>query len=61
MTRSLASSQWRRTHWALLTPAKRQLLLWQWSVSMGYCRYHHAHKMEEVIEHLGPFEEKQDL
>lgn len=31
---------------------KKRQLLWQWSVAMGYCRYHHGHDMNTMIQRL---------
>ncbi|KAI7894965.1 uncharacterized protein EV154DRAFT_496583 [Mucor mucedo] len=31
---------------------KRRQLLWQWSVSMGYCRYSHGHHLDSMIDKL---------
>lgn len=31
---------------------KRRQLLWQWSVSMGYCRYNHGYHLDSMIDKL---------
>jgi hypothetical protein len=31
---------------------KRRQLLWQWSVAMGYCKYHHGHHLNTIIDGL---------
>ncbi|KAI7904547.1 uncharacterized protein BX663DRAFT_502755 [Cokeromyces recurvatus] len=31
---------------------KRRYLIWQWSVSMGYCKYHHAYYLNTMIDRL---------
>ncbi|KAI9469064.1 MAG: hypothetical protein EXX96DRAFT_543728 [Benjaminiella poitrasii] len=31
---------------------KRRYLLWQWSVAMGYCKYHHAYYLNTMIDRL---------
>lgn len=31
---------------------KRRQLLWQWSVSMGYCRYSHGYHLDLMIDQL---------
>ncbi|CDH53369.1 predicted protein [Lichtheimia corymbifera JMRC:FSU:9682] len=35
--------------WIYNNKRKRRRLMWQWSVAMGYCRYSHAARMENVI------------
>jgi hypothetical protein len=31
---------------------KRRQLLWQWSVAMGYCKYHHGQHLDTIIDRL---------
>ena len=31
---------------------KQRLLLWQWSVAMGYCRYYHGYQLNTLIHQL---------
>jgi hypothetical protein len=40
-----------RNHWKI-NHKKRLALLWQWSVSMGYCEYSHAKKLNDLVSRL---------
>ncbi|KAI8146313.1 hypothetical protein BJV82DRAFT_601351 [Fennellomyces sp. T-0311] len=53
-------STMKRKKWRSWTQSKkrRRRLIWQWSVSMGYCRYSHASRIESVVQQLKERDEK---